>query len=217
MELSSRYEGRGHRAVAHSAPPSLGASRAVGSVRVQPPEAPAVRLPACGLRSRRQRMAEVRGWGPALRLPKPRTWTPRTLWGVKGTRDDPPRWKPGEQSGADPGGRSGRRCTWRRASALPSRCLRRTPHPCVLGSSPVFIFQSHVRLFKPHPWLAVPFFQTFHPSTSAFFEFFSKSRSVSRCPVPLSQLPARLHTYPLPALCLHPSLKKNVILVINTQ
>ena len=40
-----------------------------------------------------------------MRLPKPRarmSWKP---WGVKGTRWDLPRWKPGEEeSWADPGG-----------------------------------------------------------------------------------------------------------------
>lgn len=139
MELSSCYEGRGNQALAPSAPPSLGTSRAVGSVWVQPPEAPAIRLPACSLWSRRRRMAEARGWGPAVRLPKPRTWTPRTLWGVKGTRGAAPRWKPGEQSGANPGGRSGLGCIWLRVSALPSLWLCRAPSPFVFSSSPVFI------------------------------------------------------------------------------
>ncbi|KAM7044833.1 stAR-related lipid transfer protein 8 isoform 2-T2 [Molossus nigricans] len=55
-------------------------------------------------------MAEARGWGPAVRLPKPRTWTPRTPWGVKGTRGEPPRWKPAEAKKA---------CEWLRATGFP--------------------------------------------------------------------------------------------------
>ncbi|KAM5196136.1 stAR-related lipid transfer protein 8 isoform 1-T2 [Hipposideros larvatus] len=55
-------------------------------------------------------MAEARGWVPAQRPPKPRTWTPRTLWGVKGTRGDPPRWKPEAEAK--------KACEWLRATGF---------------------------------------------------------------------------------------------------
>ncbi|XP_058514526.1 stAR-related lipid transfer protein 8 isoform X1 [Ochotona princeps] len=51
-------------------------------------------------------MAE--GWGPALRLSKPRTWTP---WGVKGPRWDPLRWRPETEAK--------RACEWLRATGFP--------------------------------------------------------------------------------------------------
>ncbi|KAM5289998.1 stAR-related lipid transfer protein 8 isoform 1-T1 [Glossophaga mutica] len=56
-------------------------------------------------------MAEARDWGPTVRLPKPRTWTPRTLWGVKGTRGDAPRWKPEAEAK--------KACEWLRATGFP--------------------------------------------------------------------------------------------------
>ncbi|XP_048069605.1 stAR-related lipid transfer protein 8 isoform X1 [Ursus arctos] len=56
-------------------------------------------------------MAEAAGWGPALRLPKPRTWVPWKPQGVKGARWDPPRWKPEVEAK--------RACKWLRATGFP--------------------------------------------------------------------------------------------------
>ncbi|XP_046296208.1 stAR-related lipid transfer protein 8 isoform X1 [Marmota monax] len=53
-------------------------------------------------------MAGARGWGPALWLPKPRTWT---LRGVKGTRCDLPRWNPETEAK--------QACEWLRATGFP--------------------------------------------------------------------------------------------------
>nr|XP_035144218.2 stAR-related lipid transfer protein 8 isoform X2 [Callithrix jacchus] len=54
-------------------------------------------------------MAQARGWGPALQLPKkPRTWTP---WGVKGTQWNTPRWNPEAEAR--------RACEWLRATGFP--------------------------------------------------------------------------------------------------
>ncbi|XP_009196007.1 stAR-related lipid transfer protein 8 isoform X1 [Papio anubis] len=53
-------------------------------------------------------MAQERGWGPVLRLPKPRTWT---QWGVKGTQWDAPRWNPEAEAK--------RACEWLRATGFP--------------------------------------------------------------------------------------------------
>ncbi|CAK7313436.1 hypothetical protein VULLAG_LOCUS17526 [Vulpes lagopus] len=68
-------------------------------------------------------MAEARGGGPASRLPKPWTWMPWKPRAVKGTRWDPPHWKPGEQSGGRPlrggGVRAEERCHRARRNASP--------------------------------------------------------------------------------------------------
>uniref|UniRef100_A0A2K6UC43 StAR related lipid transfer domain containing 8 n=1 Tax=Saimiri boliviensis boliviensis TaxID=39432 RepID=A0A2K6UC43_SAIBB len=53
-------------------------------------------------------MAQARVWGPALRLPKPRTWTP---WGVKGTQWNAPHWNPEAEAK--------RACEWLRATGFP--------------------------------------------------------------------------------------------------
>lgn len=152
MEVSSRYEGRGNRAVAPSAPRSLSPSlprrssgrRSAQSRYSHPRRQRSGSLPAARClrsRRRRRRMAEARGWGPAPRLPKPGTWTPRTPWGAKGARGGPPRWKPGEQNRADRGGRSGLRAALGRE---PRRC-----RPGVCAELPV-----------PSCWVPVPFVRT---------------------------------------------------------
>ncbi|XP_025321859.1 stAR-related lipid transfer protein 8 isoform X1 [Canis lupus dingo] len=56
-------------------------------------------------------MAEARGGGPASRLPKPWTWMPWKPRAVKGTRWDPPRWKPEVEAK--------RACKWLRATGFP--------------------------------------------------------------------------------------------------
>ncbi|XP_031302339.1 stAR-related lipid transfer protein 8 isoform X2 [Camelus dromedarius] len=56
-------------------------------------------------------MAQARGWEPALRFPKLRAWTPWTPSGVKGTRWDPPSWKPETEAK--------KACGWLRATGFP--------------------------------------------------------------------------------------------------
>nr|XP_045735163.1 stAR-related lipid transfer protein 8 isoform X1 [Mirounga angustirostris] len=56
-------------------------------------------------------MAEAPGGGPALWLPKPRTWVPWKPRGVTGARWDPPRWKPEVEAK--------RACKWLRATGFP--------------------------------------------------------------------------------------------------
>lgn len=174
-------------------PPSVLLGLAVGSVRVQPPEASAIRLAARCLRSSRGHMAEARSRGLALRLPKPGTWTPRMPWGVKGTRGDPPRWKPGEQSWADPGGRSGL-----------GAALGREPRRCRPGVS--------AELLVPSSSVPVPF-SSISPTSVGPYPTPGWQCPRSRCSTPARLLSS--HSSPL-LFCPHPTCKKNAILLMKT-